>query len=287
MHTYRAAEMMERGKTMTVLKRSCIGEHPGHTHDFVELVYILSGKAEHVVDGVKYSVSRGDIIFMNCNCVHSFSSESEHTYINILFTPEFIGEDIVTPENAFSLFSLTAFDQMRNDLEFGKITFSGQERQDVENIIQLMLTELDTRQTYWESTLRNCLNNLIIKMLRKTEQGMDFVEIDDMWKELSTYIDENLDTSLSLSELAKKCFYNPSYFSRIFKEKFGVSLVEYKTKRRIEKAIELLSDTELPIDEISDRVGFSDRHSFYHAFSKYADATPASYRAGRKSKKVR
>ena len=119
-------------------------------------------------------------------------------------------------------------------------------------------------------------------MLRKTEMGMDSGELDGMWRELSAYIDENLDASLTLSELAKRCFYNPSYFSRIFKEKFGVSLVEYKTQRRIEKASELLTDTELPIDEISDRVGFSDRHSFYHAFSKHMKQTPAAYRASRK-----
>lgn len=278
MRRYTSNEMMQISKTMSVAKGIYAGEFEEHTHEFVELVYVFSGSVEHIVDGVKYSLSRGDILFMNCGCVHSFSSEKEHTYVNILFSPEFIGEDIVTSETAFSLFSLTAFNEMRNDSEYGKISFVGEEIQAVESIINAMIYEFKSRRTYWESSVRNYLNNLIIKMLRKTEIGMDSNELDDMWKELSTYIDENLDVPLTLGDLAAKCFYNPSYFSRIFKEKFGVSLIEYRTKRRIEYAAQLLKNSELSIDEISDKVGFSDRRSFHHAFIKFAGVTPASYR---------
>ena len=282
MRRFTSREMMKYSKTMSVSKNDCVGIFEEHTHDFVELVYILSGKAEHVVDGKRYLLNRGDILFMNCGCIHSFSSESEHTYVNILFSPEFIGEDIVTPENAFSLFSLTAFNQMRSDAEFGKISFFDEERSEVEGIINSMLREFDSRNTYWESAVRNYLNNLIIKMLRKSEEGFKPAEINGTWQELSAYIDENLGSRLSLSELAEKFFYNPSYFSRVFKEKFGLSLIEYKTKKRVESAAELLEKTELTIDEICDNLGFSERSSFYNAFKKRFGTSPASYRIERK-----
>jgi two-component system response regulator YesN len=108
-------------------------------------------------------------------------------------------------------------------------------------------------------------------------------ESERIWRELSAYIDENLGIRLTLTELPERCFYNPSYFSRIFKEKFGVSFVEYLTRKRLDCAIRMLTETNLTIDEISISVGFSDRSSMHHAFSKYLGQTPADYR---KSKNI-
>jgi len=104
------------------------------------------------------------------------------------------------------------------------------------------------------------------------------VESERIWRELSDYIDENLGTRLTLTELAERCFYNPSYFSRIFKEKFGVSFVEYVAKKRLDCALRMLTETDLSIDEISAAVGFSERSSMHHAFSRYLGQTPADYR---------
>lgn len=98
------------------------------------------------------------------------------------------------------------------------------------------------------------------------------------------YIDENIDSRLTLAELAQKCFYNPSYFSRIFKEKFGVTFLEYVAKRRLTYAIELLQSTALSLDEIAEQVGFSDTKGLYHAFSRYMDATPSEYRKNKNVK---
>ena len=109
--------------------------------------------------------------------------------------------------------------------------------------------------------------------------------MDDLWQKLASFIDANLESKLSLSDLARQSFYNPSYFSRIFKEKFGVSFLEYVTKRRVDAAVALLKTTELSVDEISRRVGFSDRSSFYHAFSRFEKGTPLDLRRGGETKK--
>ncbi len=278
MRIYTTDEMMTRCRTMQVTRCPYVKSFKEHTHEFIELVYITSGAVEHTVDGHSYSLKHGDILFMNCGCTHSFCSDEDFTYVNILFSPEFVGESIVNSVNAFSLFSLTAFNEMRGGSEFGKVSFFGNERREIENLIEEMLDEYEAQETYWESVLRNHLNTLIIKMIRKTEMGIAPKEMDDIWYSLSEYIDNNIDSKLTLSELAQKCFYNPSYFSRIFKEKFGVSLMEYVTKKRVDHAIELLSNTDISVDEISSRVGFSDRNSLYHAFSKYGKGSPRSYR---------
>ena len=126
---------MTRSKIISVDKCPCVPKYAPHTHEFVELVYILSGSVEHTVDGKSYSLCEGDILFMNCGCTHSFCSDKEYSYVNILFSPELMSEEIVTPANAFSVLSLTAFNDMRSDSNYGKISFLGEERKEIEEIV--------------------------------------------------------------------------------------------------------------------------------------------------------
>ena len=134
--------------------------------------------------------------------------------------------------------------------------------------------------------MENYLNILLTKM-RRADEGSDADGImKDIWQVLKDYIDENPGSDLSLSALASKCFYNPSYFSRTFKKKFGTSPTEYIRTKRIERAKTLLREEDTPVEVIISRVGFSDRSSFYHAFAAQTGMTPAEYRnEGRKSKK--
>lgn len=281
MHIYTTKDFMKDDRHIHVVKCG-VSKNPNdnmpHIHEFIEIVYVLSGKMTHRIDGQEYRVKQGDILFMNCGCTHSFSQEGEYSYVNILFAPERINEELFTPSNAVSLLFLTAFDDLRGDTNYGKISFCGVERKEIENIISAMLREYAAQLTSWETVLENYLNTLIVKMLRKIEIGMDSMELDDVWRKLSDYIDENLDTKLTSGALAHKFFYNPSYFSRVFKEKFGMTFVEYIARKRLSQAIDLLKHTELSIDEIGQRVGFSDSKSLYRAFGAYLDSTPSQYR---------
>ena len=136
--------------------------------------------------------------------------------------------------------------------------------------------------------IESYMNILITKMLRKTspQVDVDSEELDNMWRELSDYIDENLDAKLTLSLLASKCFYNPSYFSRAFKDKFGMTLTEYVNRKRVASASKLLLESDMSVDEISFKVGFFDRSNFYHTFSKIMGTTPSEFR-GKNSPNVK
>lgn len=281
MRIYKTEEFMKCSKSMHVFKcgvsTGSTDEMP-HTHEFIEIVYVLSGHMTHAINGQTYEVKHGDILFMNYGCTHTFFSEEECSYVNILFSPEVMSEEIVTPSNAFSVLSLIVFNDMRGESNYGKISFWGEDRREIEDIVFAMLKEYSEKQTSWETVLGNYLNTLIVKMLRKTEMGMEPSEIRDIWQKLSEYIDNNLDSKLTLNDLAQKCFYNPSYFSRIFKEKFKISFVEYITQKRLARAIELLKNTDVSVSDVGQRVGFSDNKSFYHAFSRYYHCTPSQYR---------
>lgn len=284
MRIYKTEEFMKSSKSLHVFRlngKDSKQDGALHTHDFIEIVYVLSGEMTHEIDGCRYRTARGDLLFMNYGCKHAFSAEGTYSYVNILFSPALMADAVITAQNAFSVLSLSAFNELRAAQDFGCVHFFGQEREQIEAMVLSMLEEYEKKQTSWETVLGNLLTNLIIRMLRKNERGMERGELLGIWQSLSEYIDQNLDTRLTLGALAEKCFYNPSYFSRVFKEKFGVSLTEYITKRRLSYAKELLAQSELSMEEIADRAGFADKNSLYHAFSRYLGTKPGEYRRGR------
>lgn len=284
MYVYKTEDLIEQGKSLHIFFSSSRGVATPHTHDFIELVYVRSGEAEQYVDGNSYRVSHGDVIFLNYGCCHAFEPIDQFSYINICFSPETVGDAIITRENAFSLLSLTAFHEICGDASGGKLSFVGAERTEIENILDAMLNEYREKKPSWHTVLESYLNILITKMLRRVELGMEKEVLGETWRRLAEYIDENPDADLTLPALAKQCFYNPSYFSRVFKEKFKMSPVEYVTRKRLEHAVEMLSTTDLSVDEIGLRAGFSDRSSFYRAFSKYLGGKPSDYRPNEKVK---
>lgn len=90
--------------------------------------------------------------------------------------------------------------------------------------------------------------------------------------------DHYADSGLTLTELAKKFFFNPSYLSRTFKKKAGVSFVEYLTEVRMEKAVELLKAGNAKAFEIAGAVGIPDPNYFSTCFKKHTGVSISEYR---------
>ena len=240
-----------------------------HTHDFIEFVYVSGGNAIHTVNSTDFEVSRGDLIFINRDCTHAFVPRNQFQYYNICFSPETLTSD------AFSVLQLTVFESLRQGSEYGVVQFSGTERDEIEQLFDSMHAEYQRKDAFKRAVLESYMSILLVKLLRKTTSQDDK---SSKWRALSDYIDENLGNDLSLSALSQKYFYNSSYFSRAFKERFGVSLTEYIGRRRVESAIKLLRETDLTVEEIAFRVGFPSKSAFYRVFGKITGRCPSEYR---------
>lgn len=92
------------------------------------------------------------------------------------------------------------------------------------------------------------------------------------------YINDNLSQDLTLTELANVVEMNQYKFARAFKYITGTSPHKYLLERRVEEAKELLSRTQLPIAQISYKIGFSSQSHFTSTFKRLTGTTPAFYR---------
>ncbi len=279
MKVYKIEDYIKDGLSLGIFKSTGSTPYGEHTHEFTEIIYVLDGEVVERINDTEYRLTRGDLLFINYGSTHSFSPIGNVSFLNISFSPEVMGRRIISRENAFDLLSLTAFDEIANGKGEGVVRFSGEERRTIEAVLLDMLNEYSESFPEREAVLESYMTVVISKILRKMHPTIvKGEESDKVWRELFEYIGENLDKKLTLSELSKKCFYNPSYFSRTFKEKFGITLADYLQSERAEAAARLLKETDLPTQTVAEKCGFSDKSSLYRAFVKIYGVTPSEYR---------
>ncbi len=92
------------------------------------------------------------------------------------------------------------------------------------------------------------------------------------------YIEENLDTHLSLSKVADVACFSPFHFHRIFKTVTGETLNEFITRKKIERSVADLLHKDLKVGEIAHSYGFGDNAAFTKAFKKYYGYSPSAFK---------
>jgi len=252
---------------------------PEHKHDFVEMVYMLRGKCTHVVNGKDFPVCRGDMVIINYNQTHSIINTEEISYINILMKPEYISKSLVDQENAFALLHLTEFEDFRKILDENrcKVSFSGNERKQIEDAINAVITEMNQKNSGHELLIRSYLNILITMVFRKMSLELDS-SFDGISEKLLSYINQHCHEKLSLNAVAGMCSYAPAYFSRLFKNFTGETFTSYLKKARIKKAADLILTTDKNITDIAYQVGYSDKTKFFSHFKSIVGVSPLKYR---------
>ena len=93
------------------------------------------------------------------------------------------------------------------------------------------------------------------------------------------YIEEHLDASPTLEQLAAAARLSAYHFARQFKAATGLPPHQYVILRRVERARLLLqAGTDLPLAEVAARAGFSDQSQFTHHFKRLVGVTPGQFR---------
>lgn len=255
-----------------------------HRHNFVELIYIRDGAGVQEINGVPYEVKRGDFLFVNYEQTHGVFPNGSMTYYEVMFDLEFISRELINKNNAFDILGLSAFEDFGADFDENAapiVSFSGDEMYTIEHILKDLVSELSFKNPLYKNVIHGYVETLFSKLMRKLAyhlpEGLSDQKQDVLLK-IMDYINKNFSEDISLEDLAERSFYNPSYFSRIFKERFGMGFKTYVIKLRTDKAAELLKTTNMPIKDIIVNCGFNDKNAFYRALEKWYNTTPSKLR---------
>lgn len=277
MKKYERAKLFAENEYIIVQHDKRTGPEPLHTHDFLEIVYIESGSATQYVDGGKYPVAKGSLLFINCQSTHAFYPEPCLDYYHILLRPECISEKIIDPENAFALLSLTMFEEFRGiDRSVVSPHFSGSESVLIGNIFKTMFSEYREKKPGSATVLLGYTLIILTHIFRRMFPGSG--EDKNLFPDITDFIGSHYPEKLTLPLLAEKSFYSPKYFSKMFKKCYGVTVSDYIQKKRIDEGARLLKETDETVERISTLVGYPDPVHFFRYFKKYYNMTPAEYK---------
>lgn len=92
------------------------------------------------------------------------------------------------------------------------------------------------------------------------------------------YIYQNKSENISAEKMAKICHISQSYFSRLFAKEIGDSFSNYLSRLKIQWAKNILEETDMSVNQISEEIGFNEPGYFIKIFKKYEGVTPSIYR---------
>lgn len=101
---------------------------------------------------------------------------------------------------------------------------------------------------------------------------------DKVLSMINSYIHGHLGEELSMNVLAGLVHFNPSYLSRLYKKKMGMSVTDYIARVRLKRACTLLKETDKKVSDIAGETGFSSAGYFSRTFNKEFSMTPQDYR---------
>jgi two-component system response regulator YesN len=101
---------------------------------------------------------------------------------------------------------------------------------------------------------------------------------NDELKLVLNYIEKNYFKKITLEEVAEYINFSPFYLSKLFKKEIGINFIDYVTELKMEKARDLLANTDIPIINISLELSYNGPNYFSRVFKKSSGVTPSQYR---------
>lgn len=279
MFHYKAEEEFQ-SDAMVAIKKIC--DHRDeeiHSHDFVEIVYIIEGESKHCINDEEFDVKAGDLLFVNYGCTHAFQVPEKFVAYNLMIRVDYFMKNMIRGDNLFYMLALTSFEKIQRELNDKSplVSFDFGERDDMFSLFYNIENELSKDALGKSLILDSYVNIILCKVFRKIfvrDSEKDLLIPQD----ILDYIAEHLNEKISLSKLAQRCFYNPAYFSRLFKKTFNLSFTDYIMDLRLKRCCELLRGSDYTVERIIDECGFSDRNTFYERFKSKYGCTPSEYR---------
>lgn len=251
-----------------------------HSHNFLELVYVLEGSAWHLTDKQKTRVQKGNFFIIDYCSRHGYEKNGLRPMkiMNCLFLPELIDKTLKHCNRlgeVMNNYQLRYHYRPTNKNPADLMFYDTNGR--IGRLIEEMYAEFEQKQAGYIEILRCKLIEILITMMRNMQTGSE-AEDGSIEGHMVSFVLENYMNPVRLGQLAKETNYSLPYLSRIFRERFGMTFEQFLQKTRVEQSCRLLANSDKKVTEIAGCVGYTDQKSFTAVFKKIMGMTPRDYR---------
>ena len=240
-----------------------------HTHNHLELFYIVGGKGQFLIQDQLYPVNSNNLVVINPNVTHTEVSLNAQPLEYIVLGIE--GVELATSKNSNGQFSILD--------HFESVEISG--------CLRNILREMEQKNTGYEDVCQAYMEILIIRLMRNTALAVPteprMISGNRQCAAVKRYIDLHFKEALTLEQLAEDAHMNKYYLSHAFKREYGISPINYMITKRIEESKYLLAETDLSMSQIAQLLGFASLSYFSQVFRRTQSATPMEYRKSTKN----
>lgn len=251
-----------------------------HFHNEYEIFYLIEGKRQFFFDNRAYEIQAGSLILVNENVIHmtrDVSDEAKGHERIILYIGK---EKLKELDHLFPSLNLIKFFRE----QCGVFHLNKEQQQQFLRLYECMTQEFDTKQPHTDTMLTLQILMYFIEFMRKNDAhklkdvASNVSQKHQVIYTVADYISKHYTKSLSLESLSNDFFLSKYYLCRSFKEVTGYGINEYIHIHRIQRAKQLLEETNLSISEISQNLGYESLTHFEKIFKTYMTISPLKYR---------
>jgi AraC family transcriptional regulator, transcriptional activator of pobA len=255
-----------------------------HSHDFLVLAYVERGGGSLRLGEREWPVEAGDAYVISPGEVVGVGDADGFEGAEgwaAFFPPEVLGSEAPGAFLSWRAHPLLfPFVRGMGNPGAQRLRVPPEERASWSGRFAALDAELRRRRDGYREALLAHLTLLLVELSRLTTDVVGDLRLKDepLLAEVFGFIEERYRQQISLKDVARAMGLSPGHLTTVVGRKTGRTVLEWIAERRMAEARRLLVETDLPVEEVGQRVGYADAHYFVRVFRRGHGATPLGWR---------
>lgn len=251
-----------------------------HRHTFSEMVVVLRGFGAQITDFGEEPLYTGDVYVFNGELGHGFKRAEGLLLFNVIYDPlamlQPVSADILASPGYQALFQAEP-DPLRSAAFPSRLRLSADKLIQLEDMLAATQLEFAAQDDGFEMMVRANFLRMVVFLSRQYQRQPNRRERHELARVMQ-HINKRYLDPVRLEDLAEIASMSISHFTRLFKQCFATSPMDYVIRLRMLQACELLRETSVSIGAVANAVGFKDSNYFARQFKQVIGQTPTQYR---------
>jgi len=273
--------LLQKGKLIEIRPHTRFIHFPKHVHNYIEMIYMCRGTTTHIVNNQEIILNEGDLLFLSQQAEQEILPAGVNDIaINFIILPEFFDKVFKLLEgekNPLSEFLMSCVFKSKSDYNY--LYFSVADVLPIQNLIENMVWSI-TNNLYNKHAINQKTMGLLVLQIMNNIDKIESSNSDfkgGIALNVLNYINENFKDA-TLTKLATLLNYNMHWLSKEIKNQTGKNFTTLLQEKRMLQASYLLKQTQVPIADIIESIGYENSSFFFRKFKETYGMSPKKYR---------